>query len=141
MEEEGSLSSHKIAGVTDETEELTIYSGIRQPIMSQIKNIDVDGSFGTKIDTLARHILWVREHDPGAKSIVFSQYKEFLEVLARAFCQFHIGFTSIGQKDGVRKFRNDPEVCTLKIRRLSSRLIFDSRSSASFCTPRLIHLD
>ena len=97
-------------GVTKEATGSAIYSGIRDTILNEIKNIDLDGSFGTKIDTLARHILWIREHDPGAKSIVFSQYRDFLDVLARAFGQFKIGFTGIDRKDDIQRFKNDPSV-------------------------------
>ena len=78
--------------------------------MNEIKAIDLNGSFGTKIDTLARHIYWMREHDPGAKSIIFSQYRDFLDVLARAFSHFHIGFTAIDRKDGIQKFKSDPNI-------------------------------
>ena len=45
-----------------QTESTMIYSSIRSSTLSQIKNIDVDGSFGTKIDTLARHLVWIREN-------------------------------------------------------------------------------
>ena len=110
MQEEGP-SKQKEISVANGKNESTIYSGIHDNVLHQIKNIDLDGSFGTKIDTIARHILWMREHDPGAKSIVFSQYRDFLAVLARAFVQFRIDFTGIDQKDGIQKFRNDPSVC------------------------------
>lgn len=82
MQEEGP-SKEQEESVAKDTEQSAIYSGIRNTILNQIKNNDLDGSFGTKIDTLARHMLWIREHDPGAKSIVFSQYRDFLDVLAR----------------------------------------------------------
>ena len=88
----------------------SIYSGINKVTLNQIQNIDVEGSFGTKVDTLARHLLWIRDNDPGAKSIVFSQFKDFLDVLARAFTRFKIGFTSIDRKDGVERFKKDPSV-------------------------------
>ncbi len=88
----------------------SIYSGINSLTLNQIKNIDVEGSFGTKIDTLARHILWIRDNDPGAKSIVFSQFKDFLDVLARAFTKFKIGFVSIDNKNGAERFKNDAGV-------------------------------
>lgn len=97
-----------------ETPQTSIYSGISDSTLCQIKNIDLDGSFGTKIDTLARHILWIRENDQGSKSIVFSQYKDFLDVLGRAFAQFKIGFTSIDRKGGIEKFKTDPGVSTLQ---------------------------
>jgi len=93
-----------------QSETSTIYSSIRSTTLNQIKNIDVDGSFGTKIDTLARHLFWIRENDPGAKSVIFSQFRDFLDILAKAFTQFKIGFTSIDRKDGIRKFKNDPSV-------------------------------
>ncbi|PWY76366.1 hypothetical protein BO94DRAFT_588688 [Aspergillus sclerotioniger CBS 115572] len=88
----------------------SIYAGISSSTLKEIKNIDLDTSFGTKIDTLARHILWLREHDPGAKSVVFSQYKNFLEILANALSRFKIGYSSVDGRDGIRNFKCDPAV-------------------------------
>ena len=88
----------------------SIYSDISSSIMDEIKAIDLDGSFGTKIDTLARHILWLRENDPGAKSIIFSQYRDFLSVLSDALTRFKIGHTSIGVAGGIEKFRQDASI-------------------------------
>lgn len=118
----------------------SIYSGINSLTLSQIKNIDVEGSFGTKIDTLARHILWIRENDPGAKSVIFSQFRDFLAVLARAFTKFKIGFASIDKKNGVENFKKDPSVSTCGSSNIvgTGDLIF-SRPNASFSMPRLIH--
>lgn len=93
-----------------------IYSDISSGLLKEIKNIDLNGSFGTKIDTLARHILWLRENDPGTKSIVFSQYKNFLDVLQRAFRRFGIISSSIDSPGGVEKFKKDPAVCTPALR-------------------------
>ncbi|KAL4783489.1 SNF2 family N-terminal domain-containing protein, partial [Aspergillus varians] len=87
-----------------------IYSDIGSGTLHEIKNIDLKDSFGTKIDTLARHILWLRENDPGAQSIVFSQYKSFLEYLANAFGRFKIGYSSVDESDGIDKFKKDPAV-------------------------------
>jgi E3 ubiquitin-protein ligase SHPRH len=87
-----------------------IYSDISTGMLQEIKNVDLSSSFGTKIDTLARHILWLREHDPGAKSIVFSQYKNFLTVLGTAFSRFNIGHSNVDAKDGIRRFKEDPAV-------------------------------
>lgn len=51
-----------------------IYSDFNSEKLAEIKNIELDGpSFTTKVDTLVRHLLWLRDSDPGAKSIVFSQ--------------------------------------------------------------------
>lgn len=99
---------------SDRPSKNSIYSDINSGVLKEIKNIDLDSSFGTKIDTLARHIMWLREHDPGAKSIVFSQYKNFLGVLATAFTRFKIGFSSVDTKDGIERFKHDPAVCKYK---------------------------
>lgn len=79
-------------------------------MLDEIKNIDLPTSLGTKIDTLARHLMWLRDHDPGAKSIVFSQYKDFLSVLATAFSRFKIGYSSVDAKNGIQLFKEDPAV-------------------------------
>lgn len=116
----------------------TIYSDIRDAIFNQIKNIDVNGSFGTKIDILARHMLWIRANDPGAKSIVFSQYKDFLDVLAKAFTRFKIGFTGIDRKDGIESFKADPSVRTISFSLLLMSLLTRHSWNAFFFTRRLI---
>ena len=80
-------------------------------MLNQIKNIDLRGpSFGSKIDFLCRHLLWLREHDPGSKSIIFSQYREFIDVLARAFQEYKITSTRVDAKNGIETFKSDPAV-------------------------------
>lgn len=88
----------------------SLYSDIGTEILNQIKSIDLKGSYGTKIDTLSRHILWLREHDAGAKAIVFSQYREFLDVLSTAFKQFGIGFSRMGTAGAINRFKQDASV-------------------------------
>ncbi|KAH8422920.1 putative SNF2 family helicase/ATPase [Aspergillus melleus] len=95
---------------TDSSPKNSIYADIGSGTLKEIKNIDLNSSFGTKIDTLARHILWLREHDPGAKSVVFSQYKSFLDVLGTAFSRFKIGYSSVDSKDGIQLFKSDPSI-------------------------------
>ncbi|KAJ6137668.1 hypothetical protein N7471_004154 [Penicillium samsonianum] len=87
-----------------------IYSDISSGDLNEIKNIDLEQSYGTKIDTLARHILWLREHDPGAKSIIFSQYGTFLSVLQSAFRSLGIIATSIDSPSGIENFKTDPAI-------------------------------
>ncbi|KAF2031773.1 hypothetical protein EK21DRAFT_62558 [Setomelanomma holmii] len=85
----------------------SIYSDISDTTLKEIKNIDVDGSYGTKIDMIARHLLWIRANDPGAKSIIFSQFGDFLEVLREALRKWRIGVSGIVDKDGIQKFKTD----------------------------------
>ncbi|KAK0282791.1 hypothetical protein LTR91_006610 [Friedmanniomyces endolithicus] len=88
----------------------SIYSDVDTKLMDEIKSIDLPTSYGTKIDTLGRHLHWLREHDPGAKSIVFSQYREFLDVLGAALHEFKLGFSRLGRAGAVEKFRHDPSI-------------------------------
>jgi E3 ubiquitin-protein ligase SHPRH len=95
---------------SDRSPKNSIYSDISMGMLQEIRMIDLNTSFGTKIDTLARHLMWLREHDPGAKSIVFSQYRNFLGVLGTAFSRFKIGYSSVDAKGGIEKFKEDPAV-------------------------------
>lgn len=115
----------------------SIYSNISIDTMNQIKAIDLPGSYGTKIDTLARHILWIRENDPGAKSIIFSQYSEFLNVLSEALTEFKIGNTSIHAKNGVEHFCRNPgiECFLLDAKSDSSGLNLVNATHVFLCEP------
>ncbi|TKA51411.1 hypothetical protein B0A55_12984, partial [Friedmanniomyces simplex] len=88
----------------------SIYTDVDTKLLDEIKSLDLPTSYGTKIDTLGRHLHWLREHDPGAKAIVFSQYREFLDVLGTALHEFKIGYTRLGRAGAVEKFRHDPRI-------------------------------
>ncbi|KAL5333751.1 SNF2 family N-terminal domain-containing protein [Aspergillus crustosus] len=115
----------------------SIYTDIASGTLHQIKNIDLKDSFGTKIDTLARHILWLREHDPGAQAVVFSQYRSFLQYLATAFKRFQIGYSSVDDFDGIQKFKNDPavECFLLHAKAHSSGLNLTNATHVFLCEP------
>ncbi|KAH0268819.1 hypothetical protein KCU91_g9122, partial [Aureobasidium melanogenum] len=107
QEEQSEPSSPNQGSSKSATPGSTLYADINTETLAQIKSIDLNGSFGTKIDTLARHILWIRKHDPGAKAIVFSQFREFLDVLGTAFKQFGVGYSRMRKPGAVDRFRND----------------------------------
>jgi E3 ubiquitin-protein ligase SHPRH len=88
----------------------SIYSDISDATMNEIKMIDLDGSYGSKVDMIARHLLWIRANDPGAKSIIFSQFGDFLEVLREALKNWKVGVSSITDKDGILKFKSDAAI-------------------------------
>ncbi|KAF2710519.1 ATP-dependent DNA helicase [Pleomassaria siparia CBS 279.74] len=88
----------------------SIYSDISDSTMKEIRTIELKGSYGTKVDMITRHLLWIRNNDPGAKSIIFSQFGDFLDVLREALDKWKIGTSSINQKNGIRNFKNDPAI-------------------------------
>jgi len=114
-----------------------IYSEVDNKLMNELKAIDLPASFGTKIDTLGRHLLWIRSHDPGAKAIVFSQYRDFLDVLGRAFTTFKIGYSRLGRPGAVEKFRHDASVDCLLLdaKTDSSGLTLVNATHVFICEP------
>lgn len=115
----------------------SIYSDVDSKLMEQIKSVDLPTSYGTKIDTLGRHLHWIREHDPGAKSIVFSQYREFLDVLGTALREFKIGYSRLGRSGAVEKFRHDASVDCLLLdaKTDSSGLTLVNATNVFICEP------
>ncbi|KAL8997881.1 MAG: hypothetical protein Q9169_002963 [Polycauliona sp. 2 TL-2023] len=117
----------------------SIYTDISASTLHEIKNVDIDvkASFGTKVDSIARHVMWLREHDPGSKSIVFSQFREFLSVLGVAFTKYKIGHTSIDSKNGVRRFKEDAgtECLLMHAKGNSSGLTLVNATHVFLCEP------
>ncbi|KAG6003689.1 hypothetical protein E4U21_001797 [Claviceps maximensis] len=128
-------SSSSAAGATT-----AIYSEFNADKLAEIQNIELDGpSFTTKVDMLVRHLLWLRQSDPGAKSIVFSQYRDFLHILRNAFRRFRIGHASIDDPNGISNFKQDAalEVFLLHARAHSSGLNLVNASHVFLCEPLL----
>ncbi|KAF5606885.1 rad8 and Rdh54p [Fusarium subglutinans] len=125
---------------TDSPKKTGIYSEFNSDKLAEIQKIELDGpSFTTKVDTLVKHLMWLRESDPGAKSIVFSQYKGFLGILRNAFSRFRIGYASIDDPDGIKRFKEDASVeCfLLHARAHSSGLNLVNASHVFLCEPLL----
>ncbi|KAI1776080.1 SNF2 family N-terminal domain-containing protein [Hypoxylon cercidicola] len=127
-------------GSTSKSKGFGIYSQFSSDKLEAIKSIDLHGpSFATKIDTLARHLLWLRVEDPGAKSVIFSQFGGFFDILSRAFDQYAIGYTSFKMKDGIKKFKEDPiiECFLMDARSHASGLNLVNASHVFLCEPLL----
>lgn len=120
-----------------------IYTEFNPSKLAEIQNIDLENGphYTTKVDTLLRHLLWLRQSDPGAKSIVFSQYPDFLHALAQAFERYRIGYSSFdrGAISSVVCFRDDPsiEVFLLHARAHASGLNLVNASHVFLCEPLL----
>ena len=54
------------------------YNFINSQIMQDIQAMESYGSYGSKIETLIRHLLYLDVVDPGTKSIVFSAWADSL---------------------------------------------------------------
>lgn len=54
------------------------YNTVGHSLLAEIDAMDLYGSYGTKIDTLVRHLLYLQVTEPGTKSIVFSAWEDSL---------------------------------------------------------------
>ena len=54
------------------------YNTVDYSLLAEIDAMELCGSYGTKIDTLVRHLLYLQVTDSGAKSIVFSAWEDSL---------------------------------------------------------------
>ncbi|KAH6689544.1 E3 ubiquitin-protein ligase [Plectosphaerella plurivora] len=117
-----------------------IYSEFGAEKLAEINQIDLDGpSFTTKVDSIIRHLLWLRDSDPGAKSVIFSQYRDFLGVMGLALSRWRIGYRSIDNPSGIEDFKKDPaiECFLLHGRAQSSGLNLVNASHVFLCEPVL----
>ncbi|KAI0840230.1 hypothetical protein F5Y06DRAFT_263990 [Hypoxylon sp. FL0890] len=128
------------AGLASKPRKTGIYSEIDSDMLQAIKSIEVGApSFATKVNTLARHLLWLRVQDPGAKSVIFSQFSGFLEILARAFDEYRIGYSSSAKKNSIKTFKEDPaiECFLMDAKAHASGLNLVNASHVFLCEPLL----
>ncbi|KAK7030788.1 SNF2 family helicase [Favolaschia claudopus] len=75
-----------------------MYNMIDPRIHEEIQAIQSFGDYGAKIQTLVRHLSYIRNADPGAKSIVFSAWADSLYIVERALQDNGIPCLRIDQK-------------------------------------------
>jgi len=111
-QEEVQTSGPSHTSSATQQQQSSIYTSISTSTLDAIKSIDLPStaSYGTKIDLICRTLLHLRSQDPGSKSIIFSQYRDFLQVLSAAFAAHRIGFSAISDKSGISRFREDASV-------------------------------
>ncbi|KAF3181411.1 hypothetical protein EYR41_004936 [Orbilia oligospora] len=115
---------------------IEIYTGIESDTFRQIKKIPLRENFGSKIDMIIRHLLWIRRTG-GGKNVLFSQWKEVLDVLSRAMEANGIGYSSLESKLGLNKFKTDDktEVFLLHAKSQSAGLTLVTASNVFLVEP------
>lgn len=63
---------------TPKSKRVIEYNTIDKNVFNEIQKVETIGSYGSKIETLVRHLLYLQEVDPGCKSIVFSAWADSL---------------------------------------------------------------
>ncbi|KAF2972685.1 hypothetical protein GQX73_g993 [Xylaria multiplex] len=121
-----------------------IYSNIPEDQKHAIQKVKLNGpSYSSKVDTLIKHLVWLRGEDPGAKSIIFTQFRGFLGILRQALAEHGIhfaSFTHVGNGSAeIQRFRDDSSVeCLLMDAKAhSSGLNLVNASHVFLCEPLL----
>lgn len=104
------------------------YTTMPKETMQNIMSIPLPsskGSYGSKTDTICRQLLYFRLKDGASKTVIFSQFREYLDILAIALRLAGIRSVRIGQKaqahgpllsdglrtmDAVQAFKTDPKI-------------------------------
>lgn len=88
------------------------YTTIDDEVLQDIISRDSQGQFGSKIQTLIKHLLYLRDREPGSKAICFSAWSDSLSIVAYALQMNNITFLRLdGTKNRlnpVREFQTDP---------------------------------
>ncbi|TFY56627.1 hypothetical protein EVG20_g8854, partial [Dentipellis fragilis] len=93
------------------------YNIISSGLFDDIQCTESLGSYGSKIQTLVRHLLYLQMTDPGAKSIVFSAWADSLHIIEHALTSNGIPCLRIdqvkGKQSAATRFRTDPDLLVL----------------------------
>lgn len=117
-----------------------LYKPLSEEKLREIDSIRLYGpTLTAKIRAICKQVLWLRESDPGAKILIFSQYRHFIGILERAFDEYKIGYTDVKSKEGIQEFRNDPgmECFLMDALTQSSGLNLTVASHVFLCEPLL----
>lgn len=89
------------------------YNVIDADVFEDIIARDSVGQFGSKIQTLVKHLLYLKEHKPGSKSICFSAWSDSLAIVSYALEVNGILYLRMegtkGRVNPVREFQMDPK--------------------------------
>ncbi|KAI0490708.1 SNF2 family N-terminal domain-containing protein [Xylaria cf. heliscus] len=128
----------------DSRREWGVYSDLHDNKRRAIQDVQLHGpSYSSKVDNLVKHLIWLRGEDPGAKSIIFTQFRAFFKILEQALTEHHIGFaafTRYGNRSlEIQRFKDDPSVeCLLMDAKAhSSGLNLVNASHVFLCEPLL----
>ncbi|KAI5079688.1 hypothetical protein GOP47_0005167 [Adiantum capillus-veneris] len=80
---------------------------------SEEGSIDVDGSYGTKMEAVVRRILWVQASDPSSRFLVFSTWNDVLDVVEHSLSANKVAYVRAkGQRhlnSAICKFKAENE--------------------------------
>lgn len=93
------------------------YNFIDKRLLEDIQTMESLGNYGSKIQTVVRHLLYLELSDPGSKTIVFSAWADSLLIIQHALRVNGISCLRIDQHSGkenaAKRFRTDSSISVL----------------------------
>ncbi|EPX73194.1 ATP-dependent DNA helicase [Schizosaccharomyces octosporus yFS286] len=110
--------------------------------LKRIVSIPLKVSFGSKIDAIVRHLIYLKQIELYPKVVVFSQWLDVLEVLHKSFEANNVSFLRFDGKAKNNCLKNfkadrDIEVLTLHSRSQSAGLTLTNATHVIMCEPLL----
>lgn len=80
-----------------------IFASADDALVRAIKGIKLTTSYGSKIDMITRHLVYLQRAIPGAKAVVFSQWSDVLDIMKLAFTSAGIRYSSLQTEDRLKR--------------------------------------
>lgn len=111
------------------------YRTIDNDMLEEIRSRDSVGQFGSKIQTLVKHLLYMKERQPTSKSICFSAWSDSLAIVSYALETNGITYLRIDgpnkKANPVREFQTNPRYQVL----LLHGQVDHAHPTSSSCSP------
>ncbi|KAF8928529.1 hypothetical protein BGZ58_009597 [Dissophora ornata] len=109
-------------------------------VPEQIRQVKVETGYGSKIDSIVRHIRFLIQEDPAVKCLVFSQWSNLLHLLTDSLTINQVGFVRLdgaSNKSAVHEFKTnkDKHVFMLHAKSQSAGLTLLQATHVFICEP------
>ncbi|KAF9926729.1 hypothetical protein BGZ67_007979 [Mortierella alpina] len=116
------------------------YGSHMQLVPDAIRRFTIQDGYGSKIDSIVRHIAYLTREDPETKCLVFSQWSNLLKLLGDSLNSNSIGFVKLdgsSVKTAVKQFKEDSDkhVFMLHAKSQSAGLTLLSATHIFICEP------
>lgn len=114
----GRLTAIKCPTCRQYTKPLEVsYVNTKSEESDEVQQIEVKGSYSTKIEGITRTLLQIKQTEPDAKVLVFSTWQNVLDVLVKALIDNDITFATLTAKTkyevNLTNFKKDPSIMCL----------------------------
>lgn len=92
---------------SDHDELHQVYKTSDPATLKKIQNIQLDNSYGSKVDLIVKQVLYLKSVDSEVQIVIFSQWQDLLLILAYAFDQARITHVTAKSHLGLQKKKED----------------------------------